>query len=103
MANEQEAALSGGVYTAEEEEFDGTPALIWRRMRRNKSAMAGMMIIALLLFLAGFADWIAPFSYEIPAGDALQPPSWLHPFGTDAIGRDMFSRVIYGTRVRAGR
>ncbi len=99
MANEQEAALSADAYTAGDDEFEGMPALIWRRMRRNKSAMAGMMIIALLLLSAVFADWIAPFSYENPAGDALQSPSWLHLFGTDAIGRDMFSRVIYGTRV----
>ncbi|MDP6279294.1 MAG: ABC transporter permease, partial [Nitrospinota bacterium] len=46
-----------------------------------------------------FADWIAPFSYENPAGEGLQTPSWRHPFGTDGIGRDMFSRVIHGTRV----
>lgn len=77
----------------------GMLKLIWRRLRRNKAAMTGLFIVLVLLFCAAFADWIAPFSYEIPAGEGLQSPSWTHLFGTDAIGRDMFSRVIHGTRI----
>ena len=99
MAAEREAPRVDGAHTEEDQEFEGMSAILWRKMRRNKSAMAGLMIIALLLFLAVFADWIAPFSYENPAGEGLQTPSWRHPFGTDGIGRDMFSRVIHGTRV----
>ncbi|MDA0999540.1 MAG: ABC transporter permease [bacterium] len=77
----------------------GMLSIFWRRLRRNKSAMTGLFIILILLFCAAFANWIAPFSYENPAGEGLQSPSWTHLFGTDAIGRDMFSRVIHGTRV----
>lgn len=77
----------------------GMSGIFWRKMRRNKSAMAGLIIIAILLTSAIFAEWIAPYSYETSAGEGLQSPSWKHFFGTDAIGRDMFSRVIYGTRV----
>ncbi len=99
MAVKKEAPRGAGAYADEDQDFEGMAAIIWRKLRRNKSAMAGLTIIALLLFLAVFADWIAPFSYEIPAGEGLQTPSWRHPFGTDGIGRDVLSRVIHGTRV----
>ncbi len=76
--------------------FAGT----WKRMRRNKFAMLGLFIILLLIFCAIFADIIAPYGY---ADQDLQrrflPPSLEHPFGTDNFGRDVFSRVIYGTRI----
>ncbi len=72
----------------------------WKRMARNKFAMFGLAIILILIICAIFADVIAPYGY---ADQDLQrrflPPSLEHPFGTDNFGRDVFSRVIYGTRI----
>ncbi len=94
-----EAALPLASNAEADAHNEGMSGILWRKMRRNKSAMAGLIIIAILLTSAIFAEWIAPYSYETSAGEGLQSPSWKHFFGTDAIGRDMFSRVIYGTRV----
>lgn len=70
------------------------------KLRRNKTAMAGLLLIGLLLILALIGPWIA--SYPPLAPDPihrLQSPSWSHPFGTDSLGRDILSRVIYGSRI----
>ncbi len=56
-------------------------------------------ITALLLFVALFAPWIAPFPFEqVNPSNGLDPPSWQHLMGTDQAGRDVFSRVLYGTQ-----
>ncbi|WP_010138968.1 nickel transporter permease [Oceanicola sp. S124] len=75
----------------------------WRMMTallRNPLAVAGLLIILLLLATALFAPWIAP---ESPVGQNLQarllPPSAEHWMGTDELGRDIFSRVVYGSRI----
>lgn len=73
---------------------------VWRRFRRNRLAMVGLTFIVFLALVAIFAPLIAPYSItERTAGTARQPPSLDHLFGTDAIGRDVFSRVVYGARV----
>lgn len=73
---------------------------VWRRFRRNKMAMAGLVFIIVVALAAIFAPLIAPFSItERAIGEYRSPPSRAHWFGTDTIGRDVFSRVIYGARV----
>ena len=73
---------------------------VLKRFRRNKLAMCGIAFIVLLVIMAIFAPWIAPYSFsELDTGANRQPPSWDHLFGTDTIGRDVFSRVVYGARV----
>lgn len=70
-----------------------------RRLKRNKSALVGMGIIIFLILVAIFADFIAPYDYIEPDYAAMkQAPSAKHWFGTDAVGRDILSRCIYGTR-----
>ena len=72
----------------------------WRRLLRNKLAMCGLIGVGLLLFLAVFADVVAPYAYDTQ--DFLhinEDPTWQFPMGTDLVGRDMLSRVIYGARV----
>ena len=73
---------------------------IWRRFRLNKLAMVGFVIIAVLILVAIFADVIAPYD---PAAaniaNRLQFPSAEHLLGTDNYGRDLLTRIIYGTRV----
>ena len=72
----------------------------WRRMLRNKFAVVSMIYIALLIVTALFANSIAPFSYETQDLDHTdESPTALHIFGTDSLGRDMFSRMVFGSRI----
>lgn len=67
---------------------------------KNKAALAGFLIILFFVFIAIFADFIAPYDpYEQSLYDRLQPPSKKHLFGTDDLGRDILSRIIYGARI----
>ncbi len=72
---------------------------VWKRFRRNKAAMVALAFLTLLVVVAIFAPVIAPYSItERAAGQFREPPSGDHWFGTDTIGRDVFSRVVYGAR-----
>jgi oligopeptide transport system permease protein len=71
-----------------------------RRLARNRLAVAGGGVVALILLVAIFADALAPLPYtKTNFGRLSEPPSRDYPFGTDQIGRDMLSRMIYGARV----
>ncbi|MEN3929988.1 ABC transporter permease subunit [Microvirga sp. W0021] len=77
----------------------------WGYFSANKGAVAGLVFISILVFCILFADLIAPYGFSGSNTDIrLTPPVWqeggsfAHILGTDAIGRDMFSRLIYGTR-----
>ena len=73
---------------------------VWIRLRRNKLAMVGMFIVFVLVIMAVFADFIAPYPYDVQdLNNRLQFPNLAHPFGTDNYGRDILSRVIYGGRI----
>lgn len=78
--------------------------LVWRRFRRHRLAMIGSVILLVLVLLALLAPWIAPFDpaelhlQDVPDGKPL-PPNTTYWFGTDALGRDYFSRALYGGRV----
>ena len=68
--------------------------------RRNVLASAGLVLVAVFVVFALFAPWIAPQNpSNIDLPSRLQPPSGSHWFGTDELGRDIFSRVIYGARI----
>ena len=72
----------------------------WRRLLRNRAAVVGMCFIGLMLFVAIFADLLAPYPYwQQDITNQFQPPSREHLFGTDHLGRDVLSRLIYGARV----
>ena len=72
----------------------------WRRLLANKAAVAGGIILLVLIFLAIFAPWIAPHSYSYQNLElGAQPPSYDFLLGTDTLGRDLFSRILYGARV----
>lgn len=71
----------------------------WKRLRKNKMAMAGLAIIVVLLLIALFANLLAPYDYrEQDYSAVLAKPDSVHPFGCDQLGRDLLSRCIYGTR-----
>jgi peptide/nickel transport system permease protein len=68
--------------------------------RRNRLAAAGMVLVAVFLMFALFAPWIAPQDpAKIDLPSRLQPPNSAHWFGTDELGRDIFSRIIFGARI----
>ena len=77
---------------------------IAQRYMRNRAAMLGLVLFALLLFIILFADLIVPASmvtsYDMHAKFA--PPGPGHPFGTDNLGRDVFARIIHGSRITVG-
>jgi len=72
----------------------------WLAFKRNPMAVAGLAIIVVLLLAAAFAPLIAPFDPLAQALDKrLLPPSAVNWLGTDALGRDIFSRIVYGARI----
>jgi peptide/nickel transport system permease protein len=72
---------------------------VWRFFRHNPPALASVVFIAVLLLAAAFAPALAPYGpLRIAPADRLQAPSLAHPFGTDNLGRDVLSRVLYGGR-----
>lgn len=71
-----------------------------RSFRSNRLALAGMVLLLLLALGAGFAPWLSPYSPTRTDFAALQqPPSSKHLLGTDELGRDILSRILYGARV----
>src|SRR5262249_22911863 len=72
----------------------------FRRLLRNKLAIAGGVVVIALCLLAIFADVLAPYAYtKTNFGRLSEGPSFDHPLGTDHLGRDLFSRIIYGARI----
>ena len=83
-----------------------SPELMKRRAKKHVGFIIGGTVVVLVLILAVFAPVIAPWDpYDQSLTNRLLPPiwhekgSWSHPFGTDALGRDYFSRVIFGARI----
>src|SRR5215207_2457836 len=75
--------------------------LVLKKFAKDKPAVFGSVIVIAIVLIAVFADWLAPYPGDASASHLLRrlkPPSWAHPFGTDNLGRDIFSRVILGTR-----
>jgi ABC-type dipeptide/oligopeptide/nickel transport system permease subunit len=80
------------------------PANLWRdaaiRFSKNKLAMGALFVVALMFIMAIFAEFIAPYNYdEIVKGRTRQFPNAQYWFGTDNVGRDQFSRIVYGARI----
>lgn len=76
---------------------------VWDRIRQvthNRMAMTGVILLVLLALMAILADYIAPYNpYKMDLANNLQSPSGQHLLGTDKLGRDVLSRVIYGARI----
>lgn len=76
-----------------------------RKLRRSPTAVAGIAIVGFFVFLALFGEYVAPYpedAYAVHFERKFTPPCWEHPFGTDAAGRDILSRVILATRISLG-
>src|SRR5262249_19587922 len=71
-----------------------------RRFRRHRGAVAGAAIAVAFAAVALLAPWLAPHDPEaVQLALNLRPPSWVHPFGTDSLGRDVLSQTIYCARI----
>lgn len=79
------------------------PARPWRlalRALRNPLSLAGGVIVALLIATAAVAPWVAPYDpLRTDIANRLEAPDRTHLFGTDQLGRDIFSRILYGSRI----
>ncbi|MGI6663057.1 MAG: oligopeptide ABC transporter permease [Bacillota bacterium] len=90
-------SYGGDALTPEPESYG---KMVWRRFRKHKLAMVGLYILLFMYALAIFAPLLATQSYEaVDPPNKLKPPSMEHFMGTDHIGRDVFSRVIWGSRI----
>jgi peptide/nickel transport system permease protein len=73
---------------------------LYKRFKKHRMAMIGLALLAILFFVAIFAPYLTPKDpYQMDFGSALSIPSLSHPLGTDHLGRDIMSRVIYGARI----
>lgn len=73
--------------------------LIWRRFRKHPGAFVGAFLLALII-LSTILVPLSPYDPDVSdLKSRLEPPSWQHPFGTDALGRDMLTRILYGGRI----
>lgn len=96
MSAAQNTVSRSGAWEARRREFKRR----WRLMANQPTGMLGLGIIALLLFTAAFAPWLAPHDpYLQSLTTRLTGPSPEHWLGTDELGRDMLSRIIYGSRI----
>ncbi len=92
-------ALASADQPARQARASSPLAAAWRRFRANRLALLGLAIVSGLVVLAVGAPWIAPYPYDKPDFTAAwQFPSRQHLMGTDGIGRDFFSRIVYGAR-----
>lgn len=71
----------------------------WRLYKRSSLGKLGLVIVLSFVIVAVAAAWIAPYNPFSFVGDPFLEPSSTHIFGTDQVGRDIFSRVVYGTRI----
>lgn len=95
----------GDATTARASTVSGITRGVVRRLRRDPGATVALLFLAALALIAAFAPLLAPYDptqqFDIVAS-RLQPPSLKHWFGTDAVARDVLSRVIYGARISLG-
>jgi peptide/nickel transport system permease protein len=94
-----DAALTALPLTVSQDEFESPSRRALRRLLKRKGAVAGLVVIATFILLALFAPLVAPYDPIATNWSAVRkPPSALHWFGTDDLGRDILARVIYGAR-----
>jgi peptide/nickel transport system permease protein len=94
-----ETALSGIAVTGANDTLESPGRRALRRLLKRKAALAGLIVIAAFLLLALLAPFVAPYNPTATSWTLVRkPPSALHWFGTDELGRDILARIIYGAR-----
>src|SRR5262249_49677092 len=95
-----DTSASGPPPVGTDERVLTTKQLAWRRFKRHKLAMASAIILLILGLATLLAGVIAPYTFrQLDISATLQGPSAKHWFGTDVLGRDVFTRVLYGGRI----
>ncbi|MGD0919158.1 MAG: oligopeptide ABC transporter permease [Thermodesulfobacteriota bacterium] len=80
--------------------MDSQKKSFWRYFKRNRLAVGGLVIIVITFLIAGLASFLSPYDPgKTEVSMKLNPPSFQHFLGTDQLGRDVFSRMLYGSRV----
>lgn len=75
-------------------------SIIWTKFRRHRAAMISAVVLAILTAMVFAAPLIAPYEFDaIDLPNKQQPPTWDHPLGTDDLGRDLYTRILYGGRI----
>ncbi len=88
--------LAEGLVT---QEYESMTRLVWRRFRRHPGAVLGAIVLTIIILASLFA-FLSPYDpNESDISSRLEPPSLQHPFGTDALGRDLLTRCLYGGRI----
>ncbi|MGW8143321.1 MAG: ABC transporter permease [Anaerolineales bacterium] len=88
--------LAEGLVT---QEYESMTRLVWRRFRRHPGAVLGAIVLTIIIIASLFA-FLSPYDpNESDISSRLEPPSLQHPFGTDALGRDLLTRCLYGGRI----
>ena len=96
-------ALPASAETAQSAREENPWARAWRRLRRRKGALVGLAVVVLFILLALLAPWVAPYDPVATSWSLVRKaPSWAHWFGTDEVGRDVLSRIIWGARASLG-
>jgi len=106
---DQYAALPDEMFVIQQDDSDaeeiGRPSTtywhdVWQRFRRDKLAVAGLIIIVVMALMAIFMPMVSPYTYSgMDLANASKGPSLQHPCGTDQMGRDQFIRIMYGARI----
>jgi peptide/nickel transport system permease protein len=93
------AALEAEELAHDEGHFASARREAWRRFVQHRLALVGLAILLVIIVMAAFAPWIAPQGpYKVDLFAINQPPGTHHLLGTDAVGRDIWAEVVYGTR-----
>ena len=100
MGKQPETPLGNLLEETEQQQYSRKQIHTWTRLRKSPSAMIGLTIILLLVFIALMANYISPQGYnDQDLRKGLFAPSRVFPLGTDELGRDLLSRIIYGSRI----
>ena len=103
MSNDASVGMAPTAVLGSIDEQESMARSMWlitlRRLRRSKTAMVGLTIVVILLLVAACANFLAPYSPVQTTPSSISPPNWTNLMGTDLLGRDVFSRVIHGSRV----
>lgn len=104
MSAEVDAIRAAESALAAPEDAQGQLAVFWKRFRRHKLAVVSAIVLTIIFLIAIFAPIIAPYDPNLQDRELARfgepaPPSLSHPFGSDHLGRDLMSRVMYGSRI----
>ncbi len=94
------AVLAERATLAKAPRSEGYWGIAWRRLRHHRLAMAGGGVIVLFILVSIFAGVLTPYSFDqIDLYNRKAPPSWTHPLGTDELGHDVLTRLLYAGRI----